>query len=99
MKRDAFYCQHVLGVGHLVRSTEIVRAMCPHFSVLLITGGEPVDGFRFPSEVEVVSLPALRTDAEFAELQVCNGSGDIAKVQNARTTKLLSMLDEFAPDA
>jgi predicted glycosyltransferase len=91
MKRVAFYCQHVLGVGHLVRSTEIIRALCPHSSVLLISGGEPVDGFRFPSEVEVVNLPAVQTDADFAELQVCSGSKSIEEIQDARKTMLLSV--------
>jgi len=99
MKRVAFYCQHVLGVGHLVRSTEIIRALCPHSSVLLISGGEPVDGFRFPSEVAVVNLPAVQTDADFAELQVCSGSKSIEEIQDTRKTMLLSVLDEFVPDA
>jgi predicted glycosyltransferase len=99
MKRVVFYCQHVLGVGHLVRSTEIIRALCPHFSVLLISGGEPVDGFRFPSDVEVVNLPALQTDADFSELQVCTSSRGIEEVQDARKALLLSVLDEFVPDA
>jgi predicted glycosyltransferase len=99
MKKVAFYCQHVLGVGHLVRSTEIIRALCAHASVLLISGGEPVDGFRFPSEVEVLNLPALQTDADFAELQVCSGSKSIEEIQDARKAMLLSVLDEFVPDA
>lgn len=99
MKRVAFYCQHVLGVGHLVRSTEIIRALCPYFSVLLISGGAPVEGFRFPSRVEVVNLPGLQTDPDFAELEVCTGSAGIEEVRDARKSKLLSVLDEFAPDA
>jgi len=98
MKKVAFYCQYVLGVGHLVRSTEIIRELCQHFSVLLISGGEPVDGFRFPSGVKVLNLPALRTDAEFADLEVCNGSGRLAEVRDARKAMLLSALDEFHPD-
>src|SRR5260370_37507318 len=99
MKRIAFYCQYVLGVGHLVRSTEIIRALCAHFSVLLNSGGEPVDGFRFPPEVEVVNLPALQTDADFSELQVCSGSKSVEEIQDARKTMLLSVLDELVPDA
>jgi len=99
MKKVAFYCQHVLGVGHLVRSTEIIRALCAHFSVLLISGGEPVDGFRFPPEVEVVNLPALQTDSDFSELQVCSGSKSVEEIQDARKTMLLSLLDKFVPDA
>lgn len=99
MKRIAFYCQHVLGVGHLVRSTEIIRALCPHFSLLLISGGKAVEGFRFPTQIEVVNLPALETDPDFSHLQVCNGSASIQEVREARKTMLRSLLDQFAPDA
>src|SRR5215472_1593595 len=99
MKRVVFYCQHVLGVGHLVRSTEILRALCEHFSVLLISGGEPVEGFRFPSEVEVVNLPALQTSADFSAIEVCDDSRSLEEVQDARRAMLISVLDRFTPDA
>ena len=69
-----FYCQHVLGMGHLLRSTEIVRALSKHFKVLLAVGGETSPDFPFPEQVELLQLKALKTDAEFANLQVCNPS-------------------------
>ena len=43
MKRALFYCQHVLGMGHLVRSLELVRSLCG-FHVTLLNGGESVEG-------------------------------------------------------
>jgi predicted glycosyltransferase len=66
---------------------------------LLISGGEPVEGFRFPSEVEIVHLPALQTSADFSELQVSNGSRSDQEIQEARAAMLLSVLDRFAPEA
>jgi predicted glycosyltransferase len=99
MKRVAFYCQHVLGIGHLVRSTEILRALCREFSVLLIGGGRPVEGFRFPPQVEVVNLPPLETDADFGALRAVSGAPDLETIQQARKAMLLSVLDRFAPDA
>jgi predicted glycosyltransferase len=99
MKRVAFYCQHVLGIGHLVRSTEILRALCREFSVLLIGGGRPVEGFRFPPQVEVVNLPALETDADFGALRAVSGAGEVEAIQQARKAMLLSVLDRFAPHA
>src|SRR5260370_25577538 len=99
MKRVAFYCQHVLGIGHVVGSSEILRALCREFSVLLIGGGRPVEGFRFPGQVEVVNLPALETDADFGALQAVSCAGEVEAIQQARKTMLLSVLDRFAPDA
>ena len=98
MKRVAFYCQHVLGIGHLVRSTEIVRALSREFSVLLIGGGRPVEGFRFPRQVKVVNLPALETDADFQTLAAVSGT-DLEAARQERKAMLLSVLEEFAPDA
>jgi predicted glycosyltransferase len=36
------YSQHVLGIGHFMRSLEISRALSDH-EVILVTGGVPVD--------------------------------------------------------
>ncbi len=99
MKRLAFYCQHVLGIGHLVRSAEILRALSRDFSVLLISGGRPVEGFRFPPQVEVVNLPALETDADFGALEAVSGAREIEPLQQARKAMLLSVLERFAPHA
>ena len=91
MKRVAFYCQHVLGIGHLVRSTEIVRALSREFSVLLIGGGRPVEGFRFPRQVKVVNLPALETDADFQTLAAVSGA-NLEAARQERKAMLLSVL-------
>jgi predicted glycosyltransferase len=99
MKRVAFYCQHVLGIGHLVRSTEIVRALSREFRVLLIGGGRPVEGFRFPHEVKVINLPALETDAEMETLAAVGGADGLEATRQERKAMLLSVLEEFAPHA
>ncbi len=44
MKSLMFYCQYVFGMGHLVRSLEIARALVRDFDVTFIAGGDPVDG-------------------------------------------------------
>lgn len=97
-KRLLFYCQHILGMGHLVRSMEIVRGLLPEFQVCFINGGEVVKGFEIPPEVEVVNLPAIKTDAEFRTLQPVDKSLDLATVQAMRTQTLLALGDLFAPD-
>ncbi len=97
-KRVLFYCQHILGMGHLVRSMEIVRGLLPEFQVCFINGGEVVKGFEIPPEVEVVNLPAIKTDAEFRTLQPVDQSQDLASLQAMRTQTILTLGDLFNPD-
>jgi predicted glycosyltransferase len=98
MKRLLFYCQHILGMGHLVRSMEIVRGLTSEFQVCFINGGEIVKGFDIPSDVEVVNLPAIKTDSEFQELQAVDPTHTLAEVQEIRQTMLLEVCDRFRPD-
>ncbi len=98
MKRLLFYCQHILGMGHLVRSMEIVRGLVHEFQICFINGGEIVEGFTIPAGVEVVNLPAIKTDAEFQTLQPVNTSLTLAEVQEQRKNQLLEVCDRFQPD-
>lgn len=98
MPRLMFYCQHILGMGHLVRSMEIVRGLVPDFQICFINGGEIVEGFEVPDGVEVVNLPAIKTDSEFQELRVVDSSYTLEEVKDIRCAELLQVFDRFQPD-
>lgn len=98
MKRIMFYCQHILGMGHLVRSMEIVRGLLKDFQVCFINGGEIIKKFPLPSEVEIINLPAIKTDSEFQELQVVDSSYTLAEAQEIRKNSLLEIYDRTQPD-
>ncbi|MBW4673958.1 MAG: glycosyl transferase [Desmonostoc geniculatum HA4340-LM1] len=98
MKRLMFYCQHILGMGHLVRSREIVRGLTKDFQICFINGGEIIQGFEIPAGVEVINLPAIKTDAEFTELEVVNDAFSLNEVKEIRKNKLLEIFNEFQPD-
>ena len=98
MKRLMFYCQHILGMGHLVRSMEIVRGLTSEFQICFINGGEVVEGFAIPDNVEVVNLPAIKTDSEFQELQVVDSNYTLEEVMEMRQAELLQVFDRFQPD-
>ena len=53
------YCQHSLGMGHLVRSIALARAMTTKFEVHLLSGGQEPEGFVAPKGVTVHHLPPL----------------------------------------
>ena len=96
MKKIMFYCQNLLGMGHLVRTTEIIRHLVEDFKVCLIDGGQIVEGFEIPSDVEVIHLPALR--AEYKQIKVVDSSLTLEEVKQIRKNKLLKVFDEFQPD-
>jgi predicted glycosyltransferase len=84
--RIAFYCQHVLGMGHLYRTLEICKALDKH-TVRLFLGGPPADA-PVPAHVEVRSLPELSMDPEFSRVASVNG-GDPAAVLETRRALLM----------
>ncbi|MFN0124814.1 MAG: glycosyltransferase family protein [Blastocatellia bacterium] len=96
-KRVLFYCQSLLGIGHFIRSRELLFAL-HDFEVCFLYGGESVPGFTWPDWVEVVYLPALRSDAAFAKLYVVDGAASLAEIKARRGEMLLAAFDRFAPD-
>lgn len=97
-KKVMFYCQHILGMGHLVRSIEIVRGLLPEFQVCFINGGQVIDAFQFPEEVEVVNIPAVKTDAEFQELSPVDPNLSMEEIQETRKETLLNIFNKIQPD-
>lgn len=97
MKRVMFYCQHVLGMGHFIRSTEIVRGLTD-FAVSFLNGGEIVEGFALPQSVAVINLPPIRSDAEFRQIQTVDESVSLAEIKASRTTRILAEYERLQPD-
>jgi predicted glycosyltransferase len=59
-----FYCQHSLGMGHLVRSLALAEGLAERFRVVLLNGGPLPEGIRLPPGIEVVNLPPLGLEAD-----------------------------------
>ncbi len=97
-KRVMFYCQHILGMGHLVRSTEIVRALAHDFEVLFVLGGEIPRGFRTPEDVQIVQLPPIRSDSDFMQLHACDAAETLEDTKQLRREMLLGAFDAHQPD-
>ena len=98
MKKVMFYCQHILGMGHLVRSREIVCGLLPEYQVCFINGGQVIKEFAFPAEVEVVNIPAVKTNTEFQGLQPVDSSLSLDEVKDMRLDKLMAVFERFQPD-
>ena len=90
----AVYCQHVLGMGHLFRTLEIVAALDGH-ERLLVVGGPDVPA-AVPGGVRLLRLPPLAMDADFRALTLEGPALEAAKA--TRQALLLDALADFAPD-
>ena len=97
-KRILFYCQPVLGIGHYIRSREIVRVLSA-FDVCFVNGGEIVAGLAMPAGVEVVNLPALKSDADFQTLRTSEDHYSLDEIKSPRKQQLLEIYDRCNPDA
>lgn len=98
MQKVMFYCQHILGMGHLIRSVEIVKGLIPDFQICFINGGQVIPEFEFPTEIEVINIPAVKTDSEFNKLRPVDDSLTMVEVETIRTKMLLDTCDRFQPD-
>ena len=56
------YCQHSLGMGHLVRSLAVAESLSQRFRVMLLNGGRLPKGIAIPAGVQVINLPPLGID-------------------------------------
>ncbi|MEB3213486.1 MAG: glycosyltransferase [Leptolyngbyaceae bacterium] len=98
MKRLMFYCQHILGIGHLIRSMEIAKGLTSDFEVYFVNGGEIIREYPIPVGIEVMNLPPLKTDAEFRALEAPEGFANVEAAMEFRRDRLLEICDRLRPD-
>lgn len=91
-----FYCQYLSGIGHLVRSTEIVRSLVKKFQVYFINGGPPIEGFKMPPQVELIGLPALWL--EDGKFTVADRFKNVEDVKEIRKNQLIATFNRVQPD-
>ncbi|MDX2032218.1 MAG: glycosyltransferase [Blastocatellia bacterium] len=97
-RRVMFYSQHVLGMGHLIRSLEIIRGLS-EFDVCFLNGGEIVAGFAPPPSVQVINLPPILADAAFREIHAADESQSLDEIKARRRERILAEYERFQPEA
>ena len=91
-----FYCQHALGLGHLVRSLSLAEALAEHFDVVLLNGGRFPEGANAAAGVRVINLPPLGHDASF-NLVSHDPAYSVGEAMSARPRIILDALEITAP--
>jgi predicted glycosyltransferase len=92
-----FYCQHSLGLGHLVRSFALAGALAERFRVVLLNGGRLPRGLPVPPGVEVESLPPLGMDLD-GTLVSRDGRRSPERALELRRERMLALQAQLRPD-
>jgi len=94
--RLLFYCQHSLGMGHLIRSLAIAGGLT-NFDVVFLNGGPLPQGQKPPERVEIINLPPLGFDSEM-QLLSRDGNHTVAQAQRLRLEIMRNALSSVKPD-
>jgi predicted glycosyltransferase len=95
--RLLFYCQHSVGMGHLVRSLTLAEALSDRFDVVLLSGGVVPPDVVVPPAVRVVPLPPLGHDGGY-ELVSRDPHRRVEEVKRARAQRILGELRAVRPE-
>lgn len=91
-----FWCQHSVGLGHLVRSLALADSLQAHFDVVLLNGGRFPAGLEVPEGVTVVNLAPLGLDEGYA-LVSHDPALDVETAQASRVEAILDALHRYRP--
>jgi predicted glycosyltransferase len=92
-----FYCQHSLGLGHLVRSFALAQGLCDRFRVVLLNGGPMPRGIVPPAGVEIVSIAPLGMDTD-GRLVSRDGRRSVERALALRHEQIMRVLGTVTPD-
>lgn len=87
-KKILFYCQHLIGVGHLTRSLALVDALSASFDVAFVQGGPDVGRVPRAATVRRMALAPLLMEEGGKELFDPLGKRSVAEIWEERRAAL-----------
>lgn len=91
------YCQHSVGMGHLVRSLAIAAVLAQRYRVVLCSGGRVPDEIAIPPGVELIALPPVGSGPDGA-LVSQDPATSLGEALAARGRLLLDTFTAIDPD-
>lgn len=93
-----FYCQHLLGLGHVQRAARLTRALvAAGESVLFVAGGRPVPGLDLGGAEAIALPPLVAADDAASAPALPDGRPPDAGYLDDRRARLLGLLVERDP--
>jgi predicted glycosyltransferase len=93
-----FYCQHSLGMGHLVRALTLAETLAEKFAVVFLNGGRFPDNTIPPKSIEIINLPPLGM-AEDNTLYSQDAKYSLIEAQFLRKQIILATFKVYKPQA
>jgi len=91
-----FYCQHSVGLGHLMRSYALCARLADRFRVVLVCGGALPRGIDPPTGVEIVALPPVGVGPG-GRFESHHPRISLERAWAARRERILATLDAVRP--
>ncbi len=92
-----FYCQHSLGMGHLIRSLALAETLSVRFRVVFLNGGKVPEAVPFPKDIERIDLPPLGMDSQ-SKLISLESNLDLNQVKRQRLHQIQTMFAKAKPE-
>lgn len=93
-----FYCQHSLGMGHLVRSFALAEKLSDKFHIIFLNGGRLPEKLQVPERTEIINLPPLGFD-EKNQLVSLDENRTVEECQETRESLILDIFRKEKPSA
>lgn len=93
-----FYCQHSLGMGHLVRSFALAEELSTPFQVIFLNGGRLPERLQVPANIEIINLPPLGFDGN-NQLVSLDENRTVDECQTIRERLILNIFKNEKPSA
>jgi len=90
------YCQHSMGMGHLVRSLAVAGGLTDRFRVMVLNGGRLPKGIFVPPGVQIVNMPALSIN-EANQLVSHDRRTSVERALDSRKKMIRTCLDNLRP--
>jgi len=96
--KTMLYCQHSIGMGHLIRTLRLAEASLENGPVRLICGGEIPAKLQIDARIQVDALPPLiaRPDNTLADP---HSASTVQQILQQRCEQSLAAVNDFEPDA
>jgi len=91
------WVQHLLGTGHLRRATTLAGAMAARGLAVTVASGGPPVAWPLPAGVDLVQLPPVHTDVDFAALLDARGRPVDDAFRARRRDALLALFRRLEP--
>lgn len=95
LKKGLYYCQYLVGIGHLVRSLNICRSLVKRFEIDFLLGGQDI-GLRIDSShFNLLQLPSLGLDNPYDENSEFDNALAIKQKERQKVIETISTPYDF----